>query len=83
MKLRKAFLFRKVSVPQLDNLINIEFSSQVATYPAIGKIHKDQVHFLQMLERLHILLFNNCFHFVEHFVHTGLHLSVVVLDVGD
>lgn len=83
MELAKAFLFRKICVPQPDDLINVELPCEVGRNPSVCEVHEDDVHRLQVLESLHINLGNHCLHLVEHFMHTRLHVREVVLNLID
>lgn len=43
MELREAFILGEISVPESDGLINVEFTSKIASYPSVGKVHKINV----------------------------------------
>jgi len=79
VKLAKSIFFGKVSIPQSDDLIDIELSCQVACYPPVCKVHKHDVQRLQILKCLWINLAYNGLHLVEHLVHTWLHICIVIL----
>ena len=81
MELTEPFILREISVPNTNNLVNGEFSSQVARYPSVREVHKNKFHRLKMLQGHSVNLLNNCFHFVEHLVNARLHFCVVILDV--
>ena len=53
MELWEAFLFREVSVPQPDYLVNRELSSQVATDPPVSEVHEVYLQVIQMLKGLY------------------------------
>ena len=81
VELWETFFFWKVGVPDADNLENVEFSSQIAGYPAVGKVHKNYVHLLQIIQRFCIDLFYYRFHFIDHFVYSRLQICVIVLNI--
>ncbi len=58
VKLAEALFFREVGVPKSGDLVNIELSCQVARYPSVCEVHKDDVHRLQMLQAGAVKLLN-------------------------
>ena len=83
MELAKAFIFGEVSVPEFDDLVNVELSCQIARDPPIREIHEREVHLLKLHQAFGVRIFYQSSHFVQLLVNTGLEFCVVVLDVGN
>lgn len=81
VELGKAFLLTQVGVPNANDLENVELSGQVAGDPAVGEVHEDDVHRLQVVQRVCVNLLDHCLHFVNHLVHSWLQVCIIVLDV--
>ena len=83
MELRESFFFWKISVPQSYYLKYVEFSCQITADPPVCKIHEIDVKLIQMLQYSSISLLYEFLHFIDNFVDSWLHLSVIVLHIVD
>ena len=83
MELRESFFFWKISVPQSYYLKYVEFSCQITADPPVCKIHEIDVKLIQMLQYSSISLLYEFLRFIDNFVNSWLHLSVIVLHIVD
>lgn len=83
MELRESFFFWKISVPKSYYLKYVEFSCQITADPPVCKIHEIDVKLIQMLQYSSISLLYEFLHFIDNFVNSWLHLSVIVLHIVD
>ena len=60
-----------------------EFSCQITADPPVCKIHEIDVKLIQMLQYSSISLLYEFLHFIDNFVNSWLHLSVIVLHIVD
>jgi len=83
MELRETFFFWKIGVPESYYLEYVEFSSQIAADPSVSKIHEIDVKLIQMLQYPSISLLHKFLHFIDNFVYSRLHFSVIILYIVD
>jgi hypothetical protein len=81
VKILKAFFLCEVSVPQANDLVNVELSHQVVVNPSKSKLTYAYVDLLEIVESLSILGPYDIFNFRHNLHDAWLPVYVVLQDV--